>query len=91
MRVVPVGNRVLAKRLDSETVTPAGLIIPDSAKKKQEQLEVIAVGSGKADETMPVSVGDLILVDKYSGQEVTIGDDTLLIINVDNIVAIVVK
>jgi len=90
----PLGNRVLAKRLEAEEVLKGGIIVPDSAKKKQEKAEVIAVGPGKTTEDgkqvpMPVKVGDIILMDKYAGQEVTIDDEEYLITRADDIIAIV--
>lgn len=92
----PLGNRVLVKRLDAAETLKGGIILPDSAKKKQEQAEVIAVGTGKLDKNgqlipMPVKVGDTILMEKYSGQEVTLDDHDYIIIKADDIVAIVEK
>ncbi len=90
----PLGNRVLAKRLDPEEVLKGGIILPDTAKKKQEKAQVLAVGTGKVSEEgtpLPISVkeGDIILMDKYSGQEVTVNDEELLIVRADDIIAIV--
>lgn len=90
----PIGNRVLAQRLEAEETVKGGIILPDSAKKKQETARVIALGTGKRldDGTIlpiPVKVGDVILVDKYSGQEVTLDDEEFLIVKADDIVAIV--
>jgi chaperonin GroES len=90
----PLGNRVLAKRLDQEEKLKGGIILPDSAKKKQETAVVIAVGPGALNkegklQPMPVQVGDKILMDKYSGQEVTINDEELVIVKADDIVAII--
>ena len=92
----PVGNRVLAQRLESEDVLKGGIYLPDSAKKKQEQARVIAVGSGKKDkdgnmESMPVQEGDVILMSKYSGQEITIDNEEYIIVNADDIVAVIVE
>lgn len=90
----PLGNRVLAKRLDQEEKLKGGIILPDSAKKKQETAIVIAVGPGELNkdgklQPMPVQVGDKILMDKYSGQEVTIDDEELVIVKANDIVAII--
>lgn len=92
--VKPLGNRVLAKRLESEEVLPGGIIIPDSAKQKQESAEVIAVGPGKRDKDgnlipMPVKVGDHILFDKYAGQEINIDDEQFIVASADDIIATV--
>lgn len=88
----PIGNRVVAIRLEEDDTLKGGIIIPDSAKKKQETAKVIAVGEGKKTEDgkiieMPVKVGDVILMDKYSGQEVTIDDEEYIIVKADDIVA----
>ena len=92
----PLGNRVLVRRLEAEEKLKGGIILPDTAKKKQEQAEVIACGTGKKDKNdklipMPVKVGDVILMDKYSGQEVQVGDEDLVIVRADDIIAIVEK
>lgn len=90
----PLGNRVLAKRLEQEETLKGGIILPETAKKKQESAKVIAVGSGitsKDGKTIPVpvKVGDTILMDKYSGQEVTIDDEDFVILRADDIIAII--
>ena len=88
----PIGNRVLVKRLEQEE-TIGGIILPETAKKKQETARVIAVGmpavqNGKKIE-IPVQVGDMILIDKYAGQEVTIDDEEFVILKADDIIAII--
>lgn len=93
-KLKPLGNRVLAKRLEAEEKMKGGIILPDTAKKKQETAVVIAVGSGKRDKSgalipFPVKAGDKILMDKYSGTEVTVDGEDFVIINADDIVAIV--
>jgi chaperonin GroES len=90
----PLGNRVLAQRLEAEEVVKGGIILPDSAKKKQETARVVAVGAGKRlddGKILPVSVkvGDLILMDKYSGQEVSLNDEEYMIVKADDIIAII--
>lgn len=90
----PLGNRVLVQRLEAEETLKGGIILPDSAKKKQETAKVVAVGPGKKldDEKVipvPVKVGDVVLMDKYSGQEVTIDDEEFLILKADDIIAII--
>ena len=90
----PLGNRVVAQRLEAEETLKGGIIIPDSAKKKQETAKVIAVGEGKRTDNdtiiaVPVKVGDVILMDKYSTQEVTIDDEEYIIVKSDDIIAIV--
>lgn len=88
----PLGNRVLVQRLEAEETMKGGIILPDSAKKKQETAKVIAIGSGKRLDDgkvlpVPVKVGDIILMDKYSGQEITIDDEEYMILKADDIIA----
>jgi chaperonin GroES len=90
----PLGNRVLVRRLEAQETLKGGLILPDTAKKKKEMAEVVAIGSGKKttdgkEILAPVKVGDTVLVDKYSGQEVTINDEEMLIVRGEDIIAIV--
>jgi chaperonin GroES len=89
----PLANRVVAQRLEEETFK-GGILIPDSAKKKQETAKVIAVGPGKKTDSgnlipIPVKVGDTILVDKYAGQEITLDDEEFIIVKSDDIIAII--
>ncbi|NGX49980.1 MAG: 10 kDa chaperonin [Candidatus Anoxychlamydiales bacterium] len=90
----PLADRVVAQRLESDETLKGGIIIPDSAKKKQEMAKVIAIGPGKVtDENktipIPVKIGDIIFMDKYSGQEITIDDEEFIIVKADDIIAIV--
>lgn len=90
----PLGNRVLVKRTEQEQTLKGGIILPDTAKTKQETAEVVAIGNGSTTSDgkkipMPVNVGDIILMDKYSGQEVTIDDEEFVILKADDIIAIV--
>jgi chaperonin GroES len=90
----PLGNRVLVQRLEEKETTKGSIILPDSAKQKQEKVRVIAVGPGAKTKEgkelpMPVSVGNVVLLDKYSGQEVTLEDEEYLIVRADEIIAIV--
>jgi chaperonin GroES len=92
----PLGNRVLVKRLEADETAKGGIILPDSAKQKQEQAEVISIGTGKKDKqgntiAIPVKVGDTILMEKYSGQEVTVSDEEYIIVRADDIIAIIEK
>lgn len=95
VQVRPLGNRVLAQRLEPEESLKGGIILPDTAKKKQEMARVIAIGPGKTEADgrivpVPVAVGDVILLDKYSGQEVSVEGEEYLIVRGDDIVAIMV-
>lgn len=90
----PLGNRVLAQRQEAQETLKGGIILPDSAKKKQETARVIAVGPGKRLDDgkmseVPVKEGDIILMDKYSGQEVNINDEEYVIVKADDIIAII--
>lgn len=90
----PLGNRVLVKRLEMEEKLKGGILLPDSAKKKQERAEVVAIGNGRKDKNghlipIPVNVGDIILMEKYSGQDVTLNDQDYVIVRADDIIAIV--
>ena len=94
VKLQPIGYRVIAERLEQEQALKGGIILPDSAKKKQEKLRVVAVGKGKLaqDGTLivcPVNVGDIILMDKYAGQEVSFDDEEYVIVNGDDIVAVI--
>lgn len=96
IKLRPLGNRVLVRRLEAEETLKGGVILPDSAKKKQEQAEVIAIGTGKKDKKgdlipIPVKVGEIILMEKYSGQEVTVDDEDYIIVRADDIIAIIEK
>lgn len=88
----PLGNRVLVQRMEPQETMKGGIILPDSAKKKQETAKVVSIGSGKRLDDgkvlpIPVKVGDVILMDKYSGQEVTINDEEYMILKADDIIA----
>jgi chaperonin GroES len=93
MKIRPLHDRVLVKRIDAEEKTAGGLIIPDSAKEKPIQAEVIAVGNGKRDNdgkvhALDVKAGDRILFSKYSGTEVKIDNEEHLIMREDDILAV---
>lgn len=96
VKLKPLGNRVLVRRLAAEEKLKGGIILPDTAKKKQEQAEVVAIGSGKKDKNgalipMPVKIGDIILMEKYSGQDVTLENEEFVILRADDIIAIIEK
>jgi chaperonin GroES len=96
VRLRPLGNRVLLRRQEPQETLKGGIIMPDTAKKKQESAEVIAVGTGKKDKSgklipIPVQVGDVVMMDKYSGQEVKLDDEEYVIVRADDIIAIVQK
>jgi chaperonin GroES len=91
----PLGSRVLAKRLEQkEEIKKGGIILPDSAKTKQESAQVVAVGPGIETKNgqivpVPVQIGDRILIDKYSGQEISLDDQEFVIVRSEDIIAII--
>ena len=92
----PLGDRVLVKRVEEETTTKGGIIIPDTAKEKPQEGEVLAVGPGGRDEDgeyikMDVAVGDRILFGKWSGTEVKIDGDDLIIMKESDILGVLDK
>ncbi len=89
MNIKPLADRVLVKPLEAETTTASGLIIPDSAKEKQQEGTVIAVGNGTKDEPMTVKVGDTVIFGKYAGSELVFEGTEYLIMRESDILAIV--
>ena len=94
MKLKPLHDRVILKRLEEKEVRKGGIIIPDTAKEKPQQAEVIAVGDGKLLENgqkipLNVKVGDKVLIGKYAGTEVKIDDEELVIVREDEILAII--
>ena len=96
MKVKPLGDRVLLKRIETEEEVRGGIIIPDTAKEKPQEAEVVAVGDGKMDDDgdrLPMSVkeGDHVLIGKYTGQDIKINDEEHTIVREDEILAIIEK
>jgi chaperonin GroES len=94
MNLRPLHDRVIVKRLDQETKTASGLIIPDAAAEKPDQGEVLAIGNGKVQENgsvrpLEVKVGDRVLFGKYSGQAVKVNGEELLVMREEDIMAVV--
>jgi chaperonin GroES len=89
INIKPLADRVLIKPLEAETTTASGLIIPDSAKEKQQKGTVIAVGTGTKDEAMTVKIGDTVLFGKYAGTELVLEDTEYLIMRESDILAII--
>ena len=91
VNLTPLHDRVVVKRIEEKESIKGGIIIPDSAKEKQQEGEVIAVGSGKREEgelvPLDVKVGDRVLFGKYSGTEIKIDDEDLLILREEEILA----
>jgi chaperonin GroES len=96
MNLRPLHDRILVKRIDEGETVRGGIIIPDSAKEKPQQAEVIAVGSGKLLENgtrvaPDVKAGDRILFGKYSGSETKVGAEEYLILREDEILGVIEK
>ena len=96
MKLRPLADRVIVKRIESETKTASGIVIPDNAAEKPDQGEVLAVGPGKRNDkgdivAMNVKIGDRVLFGKYSGQTVQVDGDELLVMKEDDLFAVVEK
>jgi chaperonin GroES len=92
-KISPLADRVVIRPLEETEQMRGGLYIPDTAKEKPQQGEVVAVGPGRVEKgehvKMEVKVGDKVLYGKYSGTEVTIGDEALLIIKESDVLAVI--
>ena len=94
--IKPLEDRIVVKTLEAETTTASGLVIPDSAKEKPQEGEVLAVGPGRVDDNgnrvpLDVAVGDKVIYSKYGGTEVKYAGEEFLILSARDILAIVVK
>ncbi len=94
MKFRPLHDRVLLRRSVAETKTAGGIILPETAQEKSTQAEVVAVGSGARDEAgkliaLDVQVGDLVLISKWGGNEITIDGEELLIVKESDIMGVV--
>jgi chaperonin GroES len=92
VQITPLHDRVLVRRLEKEEIAKGGIIIPDTAKEKPQEGEVVAVGSGKIDKgqriPLDVKTGDRILFGKYTGNEIKVDDQEYLILREEEILAI---
>jgi len=94
MKIRPLHDRVIVKRMEEERTSPGGIVIPDAATEKPIKGEVIAAGNGKILENgdvrpLDVKVGDTVLFGKYSGTEVKVDGDELLVMKEDDIMAVI--
>jgi chaperonin GroES len=94
MNIRPLHDRVIIRRMEEEKTSPGGIVIPDSATEKPIKGEVVAIGKGKILENgdvrpLDVKVGDMILFGKYSGTEVSVDGEELLVMREDDITAII--
>ncbi|MFQ3549445.1 MAG: co-chaperone GroES [Armatimonadota bacterium] len=89
----PLGDRIIAKAIDAEEKTAGGIVLPDSAKEKPLEAEVLSVGPGNQLESgkmtpMDVKVGDKIIYGKYAGTEVKVDGEELIILKIDDVLAV---
>ncbi len=96
MNIRPLNDRVVVKRIEAQEEVRGGIIIPDTAKEKPQEAEVIAVGPGKLNDDgkrtpIDVKAGDRVLIGKYSGSEIKVGDNDYVILREDEILAVVEK
>jgi chaperonin GroES len=94
MKIRPLHDRVIVKRLEEVRTTASGIVIPDTAAEKPDQGEILAIGNGKVLEDgsirkLDVKVGDKVLFGKYSGQAVKVGSDELLVMREEDIMGVV--
>ncbi|WP_457100147.1 co-chaperone GroES [Microbacterium sp. P5_E9] len=94
--IKPLEDRIVIKQVEAEQTTSSGLVIPDTAKEKPQEGEVIAVGPGRVDDNgnripIDVSVGDRVIYSKYGGTEVKFGGDDLLVLSARDVLAVVVR
>ncbi len=94
MNIRPLHDRVVVRRMEEERTSPGGIVLPDAATEKPSQGEVIAVGNGRVLDNgevraLDVKVGDTVLFGKYSGTEVKIGGDDVLVMREEDIVGVI--
>ena len=93
MKIQPLADRIMVEVLEAKDVTKGGIVLPDTAKEKPQQGSVVAVGPGRFEKDtrvpMDVKVGDKILYGKYSGTEVTIDGEQLLILRESDVLAVI--
>ena len=94
--IKPLEDRIVIKQLEAEQVTASGLVIPDTAKEKPQEGQVVAVGPGRIDDNgnrvpLDVAVGDTVIYSKYGGTEVKVGGEEYLVLSARDVLAIVVK
>ncbi|MBK5224819.1 MAG: co-chaperone GroES [Acidimicrobiia bacterium] len=94
MNVQPLEDRIVVKPGEAEEMTASGLVIPDTAKEKPQQGEVLAVGPGRFGDDnervpMDISVGDTVMYSKYGGTEITVDGEDVLVLNARDVLAII--
>ncbi|MCW1930592.1 MAG: co-chaperone GroES [Candidatus Kerfeldbacteria bacterium] len=91
MKITPLGDRVLVRVLETEETTASGIILPDSAKEKKAEGEIIAIGTGEDIMKLNLKVGMIVLFGKYSGEEIEEGNVTYKILKEDEVLATMEK
>jgi chaperonin GroES len=94
MEIRPLHDRVIVRRVEEKKTTASGLIIPDSSAEKPSRGNVVAVGNGKKNDQgdiipLDVKVGDTVMFGQYAGSEITVGEEKLLVMSEDEIVAVI--
>jgi chaperonin GroES len=94
--IKPLEDRIVIKQVDAETTTASGLVIPDTAKEKPQEGDVVAVGPGRIDDNgnrvpLDIAVGDKVIYSKYGGTEVKYDGEDLLVLSARDVLAIVVR
>ncbi len=93
-KITPIGQRVLVKRLEAESISAGGIVLPDSAQEKPQEAEIVSLGTGGKDDDgktieFAVKVGDIVLISKYGGTDVKVDGEDLLILSESDILGIV--
>ena len=96
VNIKPLEDRIVVKPLDAEQTTASGLVIPDTAKEKPQEGEVVAIGPGRIDDNgnrvpLDVNVGDVVVYSKYGGTEVRYAGEDYLVLSARDLLAVVVK
>ena len=94
--IKPLEDRIVIRQVEAEQTTASGLVIPDTAKEKPQEGEVVAVGPGRIDDNgnripLDISVGDKVIYSKYGGTEVKYGGEDLLVLSARDVLAVVVR
>jgi chaperonin GroES len=93
-KITPIGQRVLVKRLEAESISAGGIVLPDSAQEKPQEAEIVSLGTGGKDDDgktieFAVKAGDIVLISKYGGTDVKVDGEDLLILSESDILGIV--
>ena len=96
VNIKPLEDRIVIKQVEAEQTTASGLVIPDSAKEKPQEGEVVAVGPGRVDDNgnripLDINVGDVVIYSKFGGTEVKYGGDEFLVLSARDVLAVVVR